>query len=151
MRWMVGAIALVLASCGTSTYADVDLSQFSRATPDDSLFDPRICNRDSAGSDSIAYQVGDGPGVRASLPNMLRAPELDGIRHPMTVVVFLGPHASPPGFHTGLRGDGEAADLPSVLENVVCVVDAAGQPNWYGGVDSRGLTLPKDGVEWWDG
>lgn len=102
---------------------------------------PGVCNRNTAGAPSMQFELTDASELHARIPRLGLTPELDAVSGPVEVVVFNGPHRSVPVFG-GLDPTGGA--VRPALDNVVCVVDAHGTPNYYFDVDTAGMSL--DGV-----
>jgi len=95
------------------------------------------CNRNTAGSASVQFQLPTGASLRQHIPTFGIAPELDAITDPVTVVVFEGPHTAVPVFPAFKPRDG--SDL--VFDNVVCVVAPDGEEHSYFDVDLTTLSL----------
>jgi hypothetical protein len=100
---------------------------------------PGPCNRESAGSSSVAFELPNGPSLWERIPKMGRAPELESVDDPITVVVFEGPHRAVPIVPRLQVGQHSAP--PMVLNNVVCVVSPGGEELYYTDVDMTGLDL----------
>lgn len=111
--------------------------------------DPGICNRETAGSASLAFQLADGPSLWDRLPNMGRAPELESVKEPITVVVFEGQHRSIPIVGGGgqIQPQGQDASEAPVFNDVVCVIAPSGEVLYYVDIDMSGLNLDDLAVE----
>ena len=104
------------------------------------------CARNEAGSPSTAFDLPSVAALRDRLPTFGKTPELDAVPGPIQVVAFEGPHQAIPVFpppDPNRKG-------PIVFNNVLCVVDAKGIPNYYVDVDMtnlnlEGLTLDRHG------
>lgn len=88
---------------------------------------PDTCFRNEAGAKVIAeFQISDGAAIREHIPLFGKAPELDGMAGPLTVLVFQGEHVAVP-----LLPQLQATDAPPpAFRDVVCVVTATGD-EWY--------------------
>jgi hypothetical protein len=129
---------LVTVLVGAATVG-VGIAAATAITPN--IGGPGVCNRNTAGAPSMEFELRDATDLHARIPGLGLTPELDAVSGPVEVVVFNGPHLAVPVFG-GLDPTGRARP---VFDNVVCVVDAHGTPNYYFDVNTTGMSL--DGVQ----